>query len=204
MALGFWKDDKCHGDGEHLWGEGGGPPRSNRVRCNLYRGEWAYGLRTGKGSFFYADGSLYTGHWANNMKEGEGTFKHTSGKISRGFFTKDRSTEVVGTRATENVDVQIILNIQDCLLSHPKPFSEIKDGTTPQTPPALKSSLEKLLLRFNSQIKLLYRRYVEIANRRRAKEIGIFFLVYLDYKLSVSLKFDMLSIFFQWRRFLAR
>lgn len=58
---GDWYDDKPHGRGEHIWGDNGSKSLTKQV-CNIYRGEWACGLREGMGTFFYANGSQYTGN----------------------------------------------------------------------------------------------------------------------------------------------
>ena len=171
VYTGQWENDRCNGVGEHLWGDGAtNTTGSYRKHCNLYRGEWRDGLRTGRGTFFYADGSQYTGQWLNNLKEGEGTFVQTNGKLHRGLFTKDRSISGEAVRATDNVCIQIHLNIDDVIDAHPHPYSDLIDGITPQNPKELKSNLEKLMLRFHTQIKTVYKRYTEVANRRRHRE----------------------------------
>ena len=174
IYTGEWKDDRCEGFGEHLWGHGAtSTSGGNWKYCNLYRGEWKGGIRAGRGSFFYSDGSQYTGDWANNLKEGEGTFIQTNGKIHRGLFAKDRSVSGEAARATDNVCVQIHLHIEDVIDIHPHPYSDTKDGISPQTPQELKASLEKLLLRFHTQMKTIYKRYTEVSHKRRHREQSV-------------------------------
>jgi hypothetical protein len=121
----------------------------------MYRGEWKAGVRCGHGTFFYADGSQYTGLWKDNMKDGEGTFLGTNGSIYRGMFLKDHYVDPSTERATDNVSVQVKLNISDVYQRFP--------GSLDKSPAWQQSStreIEKLLLRYRTQTKNLYRRYL--------------------------------------------
>lgn len=53
-------------------------------------GYWLKGLRHGKGTFYYSNGSKYEGDWAENHKHGQGTFTFEDGTEYRGRFEKDR------------------------------------------------------------------------------------------------------------------
>ena len=64
----------------------------------------------------------------------------------------------------------MLKEINDIIDSHPRPYSDVVDGITPQNPQDLKAALEKLLLRFHTQIKTIYKRYAEVAGRRRHRE----------------------------------
>jgi hypothetical protein len=42
------------------------------------------GLKHGKGTYYYADGSVYEGDWANNQIHGIGTYTWKDGKVYSG------------------------------------------------------------------------------------------------------------------------
>lgn len=164
VYIGEWKDDKCEGEGEHIWGESK-HKTVQKLRRNLYRGEWKAGARNGHGTFFYADGSQYTGTWKNNMKDGEGTFSGTNGSIYRGSFLADHYVEALAERQTENVSVQVKLNISDLYQRFPGSTGKSVEWEEQTT-----QNLEKLFLRYHSQMKVLYRRYTDMAQRARSKQ----------------------------------
>ena len=126
------------------------------------------GVRSGKGTFFYADGSQYTGDWSENLKEGLGIFYATNGMISYAKYSKDREITDTGStqmRATENVGIQFRLNVSDAFRIHPETLVESTEFRNNLT-----RELETLLLRYHSQIKTLYKRSTEHSNKRRIKE----------------------------------
>ena len=57
---------------------------------NRYVGYWENGLRHGKGTFYYSNGSKYEGDWNKNFKDGEGIFTFEDGTEYEGPFEKDR------------------------------------------------------------------------------------------------------------------
>ena len=112
------------------------------------------------------------GYWKDNLKDGEGTFIQMNGMITRGKYSKDRNASTdqimesksVNVNVNVNVNVQISLNIEDLFLEHSNPFSNAGE-----TAKDVITSCERLLLRFHSQLKFLYKRYGEIANKKRVK-----------------------------------
>ena len=50
---------------------------------DVYRGQWRYEQKHGRGRYTYCEGSeegiLYDGKWKHNVKHGEGTFYFTNG-----------------------------------------------------------------------------------------------------------------------------
>lgn len=111
------------------------------------------------------------GYWKDNLKEGEGTFIQMNGLITRGKYSKDRNasiTDQITEFKSANVNVQINLNIEDLFLEHSSPYSNAGVGET-ETAKDVIISCERLLLRLHSQIKFLYKRYGEIANKKRLK-----------------------------------
>ena len=81
-----------HGLGQHIWflqriGSSQYPLR------NMYDGEFNHGLRSGFGTFFYANGARYEGEWNENMKHGKGKFIFKNGRVYEGIFEKDHIVE---------------------------------------------------------------------------------------------------------------
>ena len=44
-----------------------------------YDGEWQDGMRSGRGSHYFANGDKYDGEWRINLCHGEGTYTTTAG-----------------------------------------------------------------------------------------------------------------------------
>ena len=81
-----------HGIGQHIWflqriGASQYPLR------NMYDGEFDHGLRSGYGTFYYANGARYEGEWKDNMKHGKGKFIFKNGRVYEGTFEKDHIVE---------------------------------------------------------------------------------------------------------------
>ncbi len=41
----------------------------------MYEGDWKDDVRTGKGTFKWANGNVYEGDWKDDVKTGNGTYK---------------------------------------------------------------------------------------------------------------------------------
>ena len=132
-------------------------------------------MRSGVGTFLYANGTKYVGDWHKNMKHGHGVFTFEDGSVYEGPFAHDKMVETT-REALENADgaiqPHIRLKVGDLIpgatlgarhmapTAHPDGhdreldealkklgFGETLDGKPP--PPAL-ASLEKMVLRYNS------------------------------------------------------
>lgn len=164
LYIGEWLDDQPHGLGEYIWSDTSNKPSFKRHLCNMYRGEWVGGNRSGVGSFFYADGSQYSGEWLNNQKDGSGTFIYPDGKIHYGFYAADRMLLVDNApRESEAVNPQVRINISDLI-------EKLDPTTTAEKIAAITNTIERLLLRFNSSVRGMYKKYLELAHSRRKKE----------------------------------
>ena len=92
LYTGQWENGIQHGMGQHAW-------VVNRTAAsqyplqNMYEGEFDKGLRTGHGTFYYANGARYEGMWKDNMKHGKGKFVFKNGRIYEGTFDKDHIVE---------------------------------------------------------------------------------------------------------------
>jgi len=60
LYCGDWLNDLPHGNGEHIWGDSSSK-LATRQLCNIYRGSFESGVRSGLGTFFYSNGSQYSG-----------------------------------------------------------------------------------------------------------------------------------------------
>ncbi|GMI40686.1 hypothetical protein TrCOL_g11824 [Triparma columacea] len=152
---GDWKDDRQDGFGEHVWLAGNeahfDKGDTTKQRCNLYSGQWVDGQRHGIGTFFYANGSQYHGSWENNIKQGFGVFTYPDGHVYEGGFENDRMpSRSDAVRASEDVAPQLKLNISD-----------ITDTSTENAMHEVKL-LENVLLRYNTEFKVVYKHYAQI------------------------------------------
>ena len=186
VYCGEWQNDAPHGVGEFIWGEtsggaggatGKGAPEgsSNKQINNIYRGEWKDGQREGRGTFFYADGSQYAGAWTQNHKNGLGVMIYPDGRVQAGTFTMDRigafasynvMDEKPVPRATEDVNMQFRLLIDDVFM---KRYSAAKAPSTSASSGFLKQTqeMERLVLRFTSNLKSTFKKLADAANQRR-------------------------------------
>eukprot|EP00164_Ancoracysta_twista_P004954 GFYU01006740.1.p1 GENE.GFYU01006740.1~~GFYU01006740.1.p1 ORF type:complete len:329 (-),score=67.11 GFYU01006740.1:74-1060(-) len=55
-----------------------------------YRGEWAYGLRHGKGFMTYPEGDTYSGEWVKGIRQGFGTETYSCGGELTGQWSKGK------------------------------------------------------------------------------------------------------------------
>ena len=168
---GDWLHDRPHGAGEHVWGDAGGNKAISRLMCNIYRGEFSNGVREGHGTFFYSDGSQYTGEWLNNSKHGSGIFVTREGRIVSSEFVRDNMlASAADEKESAAISTQNYLNIGDVLLGYPKTVGYVHNPNlvVMWTPT---QELERLLLRYNSHLKTLYRRYADISIATSSREI---------------------------------
>ena len=160
MYLGEWENDLPHGYGEHIWAESSAKPSLKRCMCNLYRGEWSNGHRAGVGTFFYSDGSQYTGEWLNNQKDGSGVFCYPEGRLHYGFYAADRMLLTdAKPKETEAVSTQVKLYIGDVLNAACPGDVEYEVSAT--------KTIERLILRYNSTIRQIHKRYVDFGNSKK-------------------------------------
>ena len=87
---GNWVDNYQSGFGTHIWLDSG---NDNKLLRNRYVGYWEKGLRHGKGTFYYSNGSMYEGDWVQNFKQGHGVFTFEDGTEYSGPFHQDRMIE---------------------------------------------------------------------------------------------------------------
>ena len=73
---------------------------------NRYAGYFEHGMRNGKGTFFYSNGSKYEGEWVDNLKHGMGVFTFEDGSEYRGPFENDRM-------CNETINSKLNLNFFD-------------------------------------------------------------------------------------------
>lgn len=97
---GNWEDNYQSGFGTHIWLDSNG---ENKLLRNRYVGYWRKGLRHGKGTFYYSNGSKYEGDWAENFKHGSGTFTFEDGTTYEGPFEKDRMVNRI-VKNTTNIE----------------------------------------------------------------------------------------------------
>ena len=171
--VGSWKSNQCEGYGEHFF-DGHGELTNAYQMANMYRGEFKEGLRHGLGTFFYSDGSQYSGYWSKNKKQDDkALFISADGRLSVGKYDNDRVMESYERSTTRGIRdftsffhlniMDAVANVQGCIdPSSLNTFAnEIKDlqGEVEE--------IERIVLRFDSYLKGIYRHYRDIANSDR-------------------------------------
>lgn len=56
---------------------------------STYEGDWVYDKREGSGIMKYANGNIYEGDWKNDLREGKGNFYFINGGFYEGEFKND-------------------------------------------------------------------------------------------------------------------
>jgi len=150
---GEWARDMQNGQGEHVWMDEGPEETSlgtQKQMCNRYVGSWKNGQRHGHGVFFYANGAKYTGQWAENAKDGYGVMVFEDGHFYEGGFKNDHMQEEDSKAPAKTKDdtlqPQIFLNVADLLPTN----VDHREETL---------RLEKAVLRYTSELKMIYKRY---------------------------------------------
>eukprot|EP01038_Epipyxis_sp_PR26KG_P013089 gene13089-17543_t len=200
IYCGGWDNDLQHGYGEHIWSEGN-TKLAKKFNCNIYRGDYNYGLKHGLGTFFYMNGSQYSGCWLDDHKHGDGVYIYPDGSLFAGLFHTDRMQFLSNDdnpnnkQATEDVNPQFRLNIMDVFsrgfnlapkemsdvaknkIINQSPLASLTTSTTPSNDPKIISiqnevkEVERLLLRYNQYIKILLKKYTDYAMKQRNKDI---------------------------------
>ena len=190
VYTGTWSEGKQSGRGEHIWlGQRTKVGQTQRQMCNRYVGYWKNGLRHGGGVFYFANGSRYVGDFFENMKHGNGVYTFPDGRVYEGPFKDDRMAfndgsleEKVATRGPVKVPAgrkkksrkskssdgssgsssgpsiplagvtrNVHLNIADLL-----------DGLPPTELLAQRRGVDKVIMRWNTQLKDIYSYYSTI------------------------------------------
>ena len=90
---GQWVNNLPQGQGKYTWHateEGiAGKEMPVQQTNNNFEGSWSKGLRSGYGTFQFANGSKYEGQWNDNVKHGDGRYTYEDGRIYAGEFVLD-------------------------------------------------------------------------------------------------------------------
>jgi len=152
-------------------------------------GYWLKGLRHGKGTFYYSNGSKYEGDWEENHKHGQGVFTFEDGTEYRGRFEKDRmidrqvprsdadepqpetkskkdakAPESPKTRASNLAKREVEANPFKKLID----ISDLIEGET--NPVEVEKECQNILLRHNSELKNWYRIYAKKIEATKSEE----------------------------------
>ena len=173
--VGWWRSDLCEGLGEHFYDSHGDITTAYQV-TNIYRGEFQEGLRNGYGTFFYSDGSQYSGLWSNNLKEDDqAVFVNADGRMSVGKYRNDRVIETyekssASSHSLNDFTSYFRLNIMDALLNIHGCLDVTALPTVAGSLLILQdevSEIERIVLRFDSYLKGIYRHYRDVSNGDR-------------------------------------
>lgn len=192
---GNWKDNFQSGFGTHIWLDSNS---DNKLLRNRYVGYWANGLRHGKGTFYYSNGSKYEGDWNENFKHGHGVFTFEDGTEYDGPFEKDRminrqikATSVAdspekeptvgkkGGKKGEAVERQVDSPKTEASKRAKKeveqnPFKKLIDISDlidfEQNPAEVEKECQNILLRHNSDLKNWYKIYAKKVEATKSEE----------------------------------
>tara|TARA_B110000305_G_C19249619_1_gene544070 strand:+ start:247 stop:807 length:561 start_codon:yes stop_codon:yes gene_type:complete len=137
-------------------------------------GNWVKGVRSGIGTFYYANGSEYHGQWVDNKKEGFGCHTFENGLVWEGVFENDRmpkrptkqsGKDGHGGRATDDVATQIRLNVSDIVVNGNS--TEVGGNSNTSHELAL---LERQLLRYHTELKLVFKHYASVPTSHSASK----------------------------------
>ena len=150
---GEWVDGRPHGEGEHVWERSGDAEDGAWFNTkNQYKGEFKAGLRHGTGVFLYATGAKYEGHWVDNCKHGEGVYTFEDGSVFKGKFAKDRAVVKDG-QPPFGPTKHLRLDVDDLVDEEPQSKTQVT------------VNLDHLLLRYNSELRGIYRKHAVAAAR---------------------------------------
>ncbi|CAK9043175.1 unnamed protein product [Durusdinium trenchii] len=93
VYTGQWAHNVPQGQGKYTWHASGdatfGKEMPVQQTNNSFQGTWSQGLRSGYGTFQFANGAKYEGQWTDNVKHGEGRYTFEDGRIYAGEFISD-------------------------------------------------------------------------------------------------------------------
>lgn len=178
---GNWVENLQSGFGTHIWLDSG---TSNKLLRNRYVGYWQNGLRHGKGTFYYSNGSKYEGDWFQNYKEGHGVFTFEDGTEYEGPFQQDRMVNRVITQrpqspvAKKGKDGELTPRTKASLAAKKEveqnPFKRLIDISDliefEQNPAAVEKEVQNIMLRYNSELKSWYRNYAKKVEATKSEE----------------------------------
>ena len=154
---GDWLDNLPHGRGTHVWERRGDKEDGHWFStANSYEGDFVRGERHGVGVFRYATGAKYAGEWSRDLKHGEGVYTFEDGSVFRGRFELDRAVTTEGGPPFAPAG-RLALDLSDV----------VAERADPDVVDAAAERVEHLLLRYNSELRALYRREAVRAVYRR-------------------------------------
>jgi hypothetical protein len=179
---GNWLDNMQSGFGAHIWLDNS---TAFKLLRNRYVGYWSNGLRHGKGTFYYSNGSKYEGDWTENFKQGYGVFTFEDGTTYEGPFEKDRMVNrVINERPTSPVPTKkgqadphspkTRASMAARKEVEPNPYKrilEISDLTENETNPQdVEKEVQNIMLRYNSEMKSWYSLYARKIEATKSEE----------------------------------
>ena len=117
-AAGYFMDGLLQGEGEQIWFGIDGVLPNHSLRKNRYVGNFINGVRSGYGTFYYADGGEYTGEWLNSQKHGCGKMTFADGTEYNGNWVEDKPVtegQSMGSKKSGNSLETSLLTIFDLI-----------------------------------------------------------------------------------------
>mmetsp|Transcript_27808 Transcript_27808/g.46528 ORF Transcript_27808/g.46528 Transcript_27808/m.46528 type:complete len:668 (+) Transcript_27808:232-2235(+) len=172
---GRWERGIPNGNGEQTWQAGANDSAGNDVTqyqmMNRYKGAFVDGARVGEGVFYYSTGARYQGQWRNNMKHGPGVFFFEDGSVFEGTFVDDKpykDVEDPEPYVIKGRSMPVKLEINDLLAEE-------------LVPDVTYGAVNNLLLRYNTELKALYRHYATLRTPRSATGAKSYMLTYYQF-----------------------
>lgn len=184
VYTGYWKDNLPHGEGELIWGNSTINKLISKENCNIYRGEFEHGERSGQGTFFFMNGSQYSGEWLQNNKHGIGCFVQSNGSIMSGNFNKNQfvllnnlsDKEKKLKEKNRDAELQYALYLSDVLSKFPISsvnfLSTSYENILSSRSNTIKKEIERVLLKYNQFVKSFYLKYNDFSNKLRIKDFS--------------------------------
>eukprot|EP00933_Yihiella_yeosuensis_P016347 TRINITY_DN14002_c0_g1_i1.p1 TRINITY_DN14002_c0_g1~~TRINITY_DN14002_c0_g1_i1.p1 ORF type:complete len:1185 (+),score=271.31 TRINITY_DN14002_c0_g1_i1:52-3606(+) len=138
---------------------------------NRYSGQWHWGKRQGKGTFYYANGAYYHGEWEAHMKSGHGRHTFEDGRVYDGDFEMDAMVDTskpdplkkqpcpVGLEENPIFRCTDIADLEKILLPSDHVGYPMSSGTGYTDPLKIVRGIYNLLLRHLGEFREAYARY---------------------------------------------
>ena len=146
--IGDFVDGKMTGKGEIVYAFSAQAPSVQFVQSNRYLGEFKDSLRSGQGTFYYANGAVYKGQWEHNLKNGMGTFTSRDGRVYDSEF-REGSIYQDGKLFVPTPSISLSFSL-DGLLAPSESSDEVMN------------SLCNIYVRFLPKLRALYQQYSRI------------------------------------------
>eukprot|EP00442_Polarella_glacialis_P036644 CAMPEP_0115112738 /NCGR_PEP_ID=MMETSP0227-20121206/40872_1 /TAXON_ID=89957 /ORGANISM="Polarella glacialis, Strain CCMP 1383" /LENGTH=382 /DNA_ID=CAMNT_0002512469 /DNA_START=72 /DNA_END=1216 /DNA_ORIENTATION=+ len=129
-------------------------PHQQQQLNNRYTGQWNWGKRDGKGTFYYANGAYYHGEWQDHVKQGQGRHTFDDGQVYEGLFEADKMVNY----SKPETFVGALAGLE-LVLPHDKSGFALSCGVGYSDPVKILKGVYNLLLKNLGELREAYARY---------------------------------------------